>query len=311
VRPAARPLRWAIKTCAPDVAERHQWGDWHFAVSLARALERQGAHVTVDCRRAWYRPTAHLDDVVLSLRGTRRYEPNPQHCNLTWVISHPEWVTADELGVLDHVLVASPGLAERLARRVPHVPVEPLLQCTDSEVFFPDPDPELAEEVLFVGNSRGQLRTVIRDALAAGLRPAIHGEGWEGLVPDELIRSTHVPNHELRRHYASARVVLNDHWEDMREHGIVSNRIFDALACGATVVTDRIEGLPPAPEGRCAPTRMHRTCAGSSRSWSPARVGAPPRGRRWTSTPSTPGPDGSWRSPSSMVGTATEAGERQ
>ena len=244
------PWRWAIKTTAPDVAERHQWGDWFFASALARALERLGQHVTVDCRLSWYRPTAHLDDVVLSLRGTRRYEPNPEHCNLTWVISHPERVTDDELAVLDHVFVASATFADELRHRVPQVPVEPLLQCTDPEVFFPDPDPDLAEDLLFVGNSRGQLRTVIRDALAAGLRPTIHGAGWEGLVPDELIRSTHVPNEQLRRHYSSARIVLNDHWDDMRRHGFVSNRIFDALACGATVVTDPIDGLPAAPEGR-------------------------------------------------------------
>ena len=245
-----RPLRWAIKCTAPDVAERHEWGDWFFARALARALERLGQHVTVDCRLAWYRPTAHLDDVVLSLRGTRRYEPNPQHCNLSWVISHPERVTDDEVAVLDHVFVASVPFAQRLAARVVSVPVEPLLQCTDPSVFFPDPDPALAEDLLFVGNSRGQLRTVVRDALVAGLRPTIHGAGWSGLVPDELVASTHVPNHELRRHYSSARVVLNDHWEDMRAHGIVSNRIFDALACGATVVTDPVDGLPAAPEGR-------------------------------------------------------------
>ena len=245
-----RPLRWAIKCTAPDVAERHEWGDWYFATALARALERLGQHVTVDCRLAWYRPTAHLDDVVLSLRGTRRYEPNPQHCNLSWVISHPERVSDDEVAVLDHVFAASAPFAQRLAARVPSVPVEPLLQCTDPSVFFPDPDPTLAEDLLFVGNSRGQLRTVVRDALEAGLRPAIHGAGWQGLVPEELVVSTHVPNHELRRHYSSARVVLNDHWEDMRAHGIVSNRIFDALACGARVVTDPVDGLPEAPEGR-------------------------------------------------------------
>ena len=36
---------------------------------------------------------------------------------------------------------------------------------------------------------------------------------------------------------------MNDHWDDMREKGFVSNRIFDALACGTCVISDDIEGL--------------------------------------------------------------------
>ena len=47
----------------------------------------------------------------------------------------------------------------------------------------------------------------------------------------------------MRRAYASAAVVLNDHWDDMRELGIVSNRIFDALACGAVVISDHLPEL--------------------------------------------------------------------
>ena len=33
-------------------------------------------------------------------------------------------------------------------------------------------------------------------------------------------------------------MVLNDHWEDMRAEGFLSNRLFDAVASGARVVTD-------------------------------------------------------------------------
>ena len=52
-----------------------------------------------------------------------------------------------------------------------------------------------------------------------------------------------MPNDELRRVYSSAGIVLNDHWDDMRAHGFVSNRIYDALACGAVVVSDDVPGL--------------------------------------------------------------------
>jgi spore maturation protein CgeB len=38
-------------------------------------------------------------------------------------------------------------------------------------------------------------------------------------------------------------VVLNDHWDDMREQGFYSNRLFDAAACGARIVSDHLDGL--------------------------------------------------------------------
>ena len=38
--------------------------------------------------------------------------------------------------------------------------------------------------------------------------------------------------------YSSVGVLLNDHWATMRDWGFVSNRIFDALACGTPVISD-------------------------------------------------------------------------
>jgi hypothetical protein len=43
--------------------------------------------------------------------------------------------------------------------------------------------------------------------------------------------------------YSSAKIVLADHWPDMREHGYISNRIYDALASGAMVLSDPVGGL--------------------------------------------------------------------
>ena len=39
---------------------------------------------------------------------------------------------------------------------------------------------------------------------------------------------------------SDAKILLNDHWDDMRENGIISNRIFDALAVGAFIISDDI-----------------------------------------------------------------------
>ncbi len=243
VRPRHARRRWAIKTSVPDVEARQAWGDWHFACSLRDALIELGEDAVIDCRPAWSRPTARYDDINLVLRGTQRFEPPPDKRNLLWVISHPERLTRYELEQFDEVFVASPTYPDDLARRWPGVTARPLLQCTDPGRFHPDPDPALHEDLLFVGNSRNILRRVVHDALEAGLEPAVYGAMWEELIPRELVKGTYLPNEALRRHYASAGVVLNDHWDDMRDGGFLSNRLFDAVASGARVVTDDVAGL--------------------------------------------------------------------
>ncbi|MDR1293397.1 MAG: glycosyltransferase, partial [Bifidobacteriaceae bacterium] len=51
---------------------------------------------------------------------------------------------------------------------------------------------------------------------------------------------------EVAQLYSDARLVLADHWGDMAREGFVSNRLFDAVACGARVVCDRVDGLDAA-----------------------------------------------------------------
>jgi spore maturation protein CgeB len=83
----------------------------------------------------------------------------------------------------------------------------------------------------------------VQDALEAGLPLAVYGKQWEDFIPAAHLKGEFVPNHELGAMYAAASVVLNDHWDDMRDDGFVSNRLFDAAASGARVVTDDVAGL--------------------------------------------------------------------
>jgi len=237
-------LRWAIKNPAPAGPGGERWGDTHFAASLARALREHGQEVVVDRRPEWDRATGRHDDVVLVLRGLVRHDPSPEQVSLLWVISHPDDVSVAEARGYDRVLAAGAPWAERRARDWA-LPVEPLLQATDGDLFHPDAgEPGSGDPVLFVGNSRRQLRPVVRDALVAGLPLAVYGDLWSGLVPDEVVRGRAIPNSELAAAYRSAGVVLNDHHEDMRRGGFVSNRLFDAVASGARVITDPVIDAP-------------------------------------------------------------------
>ena len=178
----------------------------------------------------------------MHLKGLSRFHPKPGQFNVLWSISHPAELTGEECDGYDLVAVASPLFAAQLQERTA-TPVMVLEQATDPWVMRSDPTPELAHELVYVANSRGVLRPIARDLLPTARDLAIWGTLWEGLIDTSRLIAEHVPNDELHRVYSSAGIVLNDHWEDMREHGYISNRIYDAFACGALVLSDDVPGL--------------------------------------------------------------------
>jgi spore maturation protein CgeB len=158
-----------------------------------------------------------------------------------WIISHPSEVSPGEIAAADLVLAASRPHAAALAA-AHATPVRPLLQFTDTRRFRPQPDAASRHGVLFVGNWRSRLRPAVWHALRSGADVALYGRGWDLIAPRRTVAQW-VDNAELPRLYSSCDVLLNDHWPDMRALGYLSNRLFDALACGAPVLSDAVEGL--------------------------------------------------------------------
>ncbi|KQR64849.1 glycosyltransferase [Frigoribacterium sp. Leaf172] len=237
-------LRWSIKIAASAGPLGDTWGDVYFADDLADELRALGQRVVVDRRHSHRRPVSEgLDDVSLVIRGLGAPEPRPDTTSLLWVISHPDQVTADEMAPYDRVFAASSAWAAATAGRT-GIPVEPLLQATDPARFHPgEPDPQLTSDVLFVGSTRGEFRPLVRGAVAAGADLALYGGGWADHVDPRYVRGPFLPNDRLSAAYRSARVVLNDHWADMAAGGFISNRLFDAVASGARVVSDSVDGI--------------------------------------------------------------------
>jgi len=235
--------RIAIKIAAPTAGRAEFWGDTHFAQAITRALRSHGFRGEIHLHPEWDLATHQGVDVALQLRGHHVYDPKPSAINVMWLISHPDETTLEEFDRFDLVAVASTDMAEELATRT-GARVVPMLQATDGERFgAATPQPELARDVLFVGNSRGQHRIAVDWAIESGLPLTMFGNLWDGIIPDGYVEATHFPNERLPDLYASAGVVLNDHWPDMRRRGFVSNRIFDVLAAGGFVVSDPVPGL--------------------------------------------------------------------
>lgn len=238
-----RPPSIAIKVACPSEAVREEWGDYHFANSLARALTALGCRTRIDFLRSW--PTAPSDlDCDLVLRGLERFDPKPRRPAILWVISHPDLVTPQELHAYAQVFTASDALTRQWSEGRPGR-IETLLQCTDPNIFYPsDAVDSVPGEILFVGNSRNVRRPAVAAALTAGCDVAVYGTRWENLIDKRHIKATGVSNEMVGELYRHAGVVLNDHWPDMQRAGILSNRVFDVLACGTPIISDEIADLP-------------------------------------------------------------------
>lgn len=236
-----RPV-WVIKCPATEGEAKYRWGDYYYAVALQKYLERQNVYAIIDNRQDW--GCEEGADVVLVLRGKYFYRPDRRNTKclyVMWNISHPDMISKAEYELYDVVCVGSRHLAEELKDKV-NVPVVPLLQCTDTELFCPEGETkkQYNGEYIFIGSTRGVMRDCVFWAAEAGVPLHVWGSGWHQMMPEhkEVVDGTFMPNEKLPALYRSAKVTLNDHWKDMLEHEIINNRIFDALACGLPVISD-------------------------------------------------------------------------
>ena len=236
-------FRIAIKAPVPKKADADEWGDYHFALALKRAFVKLGHSVRIDLLDDWDTPLGFGDNVVIVLRGLSKYTPKSEHINLMWNISHPDKIISEEYELYDHIFVASHQYADKLTKEISK-PVTSLLQCTDTNLFYPELVDQVPEhKVLFVGNSRKQYRTIVKHAIESGLPVDIYGTLWERIVPKKYIKGSHINNTELRLYYSKCGILLNDHWPSMGDRGFISNRIFDAGACGTCIVSDEASGI--------------------------------------------------------------------
>ena len=232
-----------------DVIDR--WGDYFFARGLQRYLERSGHPTRLHFLHDWSSPTSARDDVAVHLFGLKEAPTHRGQVNVLWQISHPDLATPELYDRYDHVFVASDRFAARMADQV-SVPVESLHQATDPERFKPEPGGP-HHELLFVASSRKVRRRIVDDLAETTHDLAIYGRDWTpDLADPRFVKGEVVKNAELARYYSAADIVLNDHWDDMRIEGFLSNRLYDALACGAFVVSDLVDGIDEEFDGAIA-----------------------------------------------------------
>lgn len=111
-------------------------------------------------------------------------------------------------------------------------------QFTNTERFYPDFNKELETDVIFVGVN-AFYRKAVHYLREAGIGVNIYGPNFE----EGVAIKEYLDNRILRKYYSSAKIVLNDTRDGMKDLGFISNRIFDASACGSLVISDYMKEI--------------------------------------------------------------------
>lgn len=217
----------AFSDMEQDKRRRLRWGDYWFKKEFAEAFERLGCEIVEDDA-----------DLLLHLFGIPIPELPDARYKAIWIHSHPDLVSPQLLSNYDKVFCLSKPFISKIAAM--GYEAELMVGATAK---LPVKSGK-KYDVVFVGNTKGKDgRKIISDLQGRYDGLKVWGEGWDSILPAENIGGIYYDNRKLPELYASAKISLNDHHEDMRREGFLNPRVFDILASGGFVISDRMIGL--------------------------------------------------------------------
>ena len=250
----SKPIKFNAVSINSCVEKETTIGEVFLGQALQSALKNKYEDVSIDYRLKMY-PENKNNEIHVYLRGYFKFMPpfpDDKHTNIAYII-YPLFYTnydanmiknrdkvtinmlrngnvaVDELQFYDVLAVASKPYTEKLRKRgfkAYYVP-----QFTNTDVFYREVKEELKSEVLFVGTKRQYGSADI--ALKHNIPITIYGPAWGDISKKEYIN-----NKDLHKYYSSAKIVLNDHREDMRMNGFINNRVYDVTATGSLLISD-------------------------------------------------------------------------
>ena len=103
---------------------------------------------------------------------------------------------------------------------------------------------------VFVGNTRGVNRDCIFWCKDHNIEVQLWGRkegpgGWLQKIEEGSCIKLHdfLPNDELPDVFRSSKIVLNNHFDDMKQEGFINLRTIEALFCGCAILSDYHEEL--------------------------------------------------------------------
>lgn len=210
-----------------DQPARKVWGDYWFKENLIK--EFTGSGCAVDNKSP---------KILLHLFGEPLADLPSDTYNILWIHSHPDWISSDILSKYHKIYCIS----KPFIRKIISMGFDADFLMVPTKMTPADCGKKY--DIVFVGNTRqNRIRKVISDLGDSPYRVNIWGWGWKGLIPEEWRSGEYYENSRLHELYASSRIVLNDHHDDMRREGFINPRILDVLASGGFVVSDEVPGM--------------------------------------------------------------------
>ncbi len=220
--PARPPIGIVAYSDFYDQPARKVWGDYWLKENLIR--EFSGLGYPIDNKSP---------NILLHLFGEPLAALPSDTYNILWLHSHPDRTSSDILKKYHKIYCISGPFTEKITDM--GFDADFLMLPTNMTPV----DRDKKYDIVFVGNTRrNKTRKVIHDLMGSPYHIKIWGWGWKGLIPDEWYGGEYYENALLNELYASSKVVLNDHHDDMRREGFINPRVLDVLASGGFVISD-------------------------------------------------------------------------
>ncbi len=203
------------------------WGDYWFKKNLLKEFASLGYPIDKTAPK-----------ILLHLFGEPLYRIPAETYKILWIHSHPDWITSEILYNYNKIYCISKPFIQKLMTmgfeaQFLMIPTHLRPKVKGKEY-----------DIVFVGNTKqNTVRKIVRDMGFPACNIKIWGWGWRGLIPDQWYGGEYFDNRLLGGLYSSAKIVLNDHHEDMRREGFINPRILDVLASGGFVLSDTVLGM--------------------------------------------------------------------
>ena len=217
---------------------RIKWGDYNVACDLSQAINFYDKYYALPVALDfWYSKFNIFVDVTILLRGMEVYRPIEGQTNILWRISHMGSVSENEKSKYDIIYTL----------RSVDVPKDektlPAFANTNFYYYVKSKNKKYKFDILFIGNSRNEYRKVVKYCIENGLNISVIGSKWEQYIDKKYIVAKCVPNKKVKYYYSNSKIILADHYEDMKLAGAISNRIYNISACKGFCICDDVANL--------------------------------------------------------------------
>lgn len=224
----------------------HSRGDLYVGLGLAKYLHRLGWGITLWPTSRWSEETPEgMDAAIVMIESFVPGLVRAETKLIAWVRNWTDaWAELSYLDAFTQVWCSSSASAERM-REAFAGPVEVLPLAADAELFVEVPverRSELVTTANFWGVTRGLIGALID--LADHERVTWFGKNARFLeIPDTIDHRHTIDYFALPWVYSSWQFVVDDLIPAAAKYGNHNSRLFDAIACGALIITNTSTGL--------------------------------------------------------------------